>query len=361
MLEKLKNGLAITAISAALLSPVWASETEGKAEEPKISKERVEELKKAFNALKIDLKNVKPDAVVARVDGKNFTVEDVAGAMRQVLSAAAQNMGPEFAQTLTPEILFLLAREQVVDSFLLEKEVEKSKDRLMKDPEVQERLAEATKAVLQSALISESIEKYVNKENIAKKYNEFSKDFPKDAEETKLRMIVVKTEDEAKELIKQLSQGADFLKLAREKSIEKKSAENDGDLGYVSDITKDQLLPGFEVVFKKEGGKYTVATGSFTQAPIKSPMGYHILKVEDRRPLKKPKLSELEPVIKQLLQQEAAQKYQEELKKGAKSIERLHPNTGKAMGSLEDELKVIQGKLKETVEKIKLEDAAEGK
>jgi peptidyl-prolyl cis-trans isomerase C len=357
MINKMKNMCAAISISASLIVPVFASEE--KAKEPEISQEKLEELKSAFGSLKIDLKNIKPDTIVARVGDKSFTAEDVAVAMQQTLRAAAQNMGPEFAQTLTPEILFLLAREQVVDFYLLEKEVDKNKARLMKDPEVQEAIAESTKSVLQSSLLKEAVDKYVTKDKIRDKYTEFSKEFPKDAEEVRLRMIVVKTEPEAKEIIKQLNGGADFLKLAREKSIEKKTAERDGDLGYVSEITKDQLLPGFSVIFEKPAGKHKITTGGITQEAIKSPMGYHILKVEDRRPLKKPKLAELEPMIKQLLQQEAAQKYQEQLKKGAGNIQRLHPNTGKPMGSLEEELKVIQEKIKDTLEKAKLEEVAE--
>jgi peptidyl-prolyl cis-trans isomerase C len=320
---------------------------EAPAEKPKTEadQKKVDEFKDALASLKIDLKTIKGDTVVARVGKKSFTADEVAGAMQQTLRAASQSMGPDFVKTLTPEVLFLIAREQLIDLYLVDQEVDSQKKRLEKEPEVQEAIAEATNRVLQEALIKEKADEYVTKDALRKKYEEFSKEFPKDAEECHLRMIVVKTEDEAKKLIDQLDKGGDFLKLARENSIDKKTAANDGDLGYVNEITKASLLPGFEVVFEKKDGKYAIATGSFTKTAIKTPLGFVILKVEDRRPIKKPKMSELEPVLKEVLRQEAVQKMQESLKKKAGNIERLHPNTGKPMQSLEDELKGIQAKL----------------
>ncbi len=228
---------------------------------------------------------------------------------------------------------------------LLDKAVESDRKRLEKEPEVQEAIQEAIDRTIKEAYVKQHIEKFVTKEAVREKYQEFSKEFPKDAEEVRVRMIVVKTEDEAKKITEQLNNKADFLKLAREKSIDKKSAEKDGDLGFVSSVAKESLLPGFNVIFEKKDGKPVVPTGSFTKTPIKSPMGYHILKVEDRKPLKKPKLSELDPLLKDLLRQEAAQKMQVSLKEKAGKVERLHPNTGKPMKSLEEELKAIQSKI----------------
>lgn len=348
MLKKVLTYTTAFGLVAGLTTASFATDTAaGKpAAEAAGQDNKVNEFKEALGSLNIDLQNVKGDAVVARVGKKTFTANDVAEIMQQTLRAAQQSMGPDFVKTLTPEVLFLIAREQLIDLYLVDQEVEGNKERLLKDPAVQEQIAEATLRVLQEAMIKEKADAYVTKAKVAEKYKELSDQFPKDAEEAHVRMIVVKTEDDAKKVIDQLNSGGDFLKLAREQSIDKKSAANDGDLGYVNEITKESLLPGFDVIFAKKDGKYTIPTGSFSKTPIQSPMGYVILKVEDRRPVKKPKLSELEPVLKDFLRQEAVQKMQEELKKKAGNIERLHPNTGKPMKSLEDELKGIQEKLK---------------
>lgn len=354
MLTKFIRRAFVLTICALVCSPVIAQEepTTNKAAQEK----QLKELKDALGSLKIDLQTIKPDTVVARVGGKTFTADEVAAAMQTTLRTAAQAMGPEAAKALTPEVLFLIAREQVVDMYLLEKEVKANAERLKKDPEVQEAIQAAVERTLQEAYVKENVEQYVTKKRIHDKYQEFQKEFPKDAEEVRIRMIVVKTEDEAKGIIDQLNNKADFLKLAREKSIDKKSAENDGDMGYINEVAKGTLLPGFDVIFEKKNSKPTMPTGSFTKTAIKSPMGYHILKIEDRRPLKKPKLAELEPVLKELLRQEAAQKMQEKIKQKAGNIERLHPNTGKPMKSLEEELKAIQSKISGTLADMKTEE-----
>lgn len=345
MLNKVLRYTTALGLFISLSSATFAQEKAEENSKAPVEQKKVDELKDALGSLNIDLKTIKGDTVVARVGKKSFTADEVAATMQQTLRAASQSMGPEFVKTLTPEILFLIAREQLIDLYLVDQEVAANKARLEKTPEVQEAIAEATNRVLQESLIKEKADEYVTKTAIREKYEEFSKQFPKDSEETRLRMIVVKTEDEAKKIIEQLNQNGDFLKLARESSIEKQTAQKDGDLGYVNEITKASLLPGFEIIFEKKDGKYTIPTGSYTKTAIKSPMGYHVLKVEDRRPLKKPKMSELEPVLKDVLRQEAVQKMQEALKKKAGDIERLHPNTGKPMKSLEDELKAIQAKI----------------
>ncbi len=357
MLNKVLKYTTALGLVIGMSSPSFAQEESAAKPKTEAEQKKVDELKDALASLKIDLKTIKGDTVVARVGKKTFTADEVAAAMKQTLQTASQSMGPEFVKSLTPEILFLIAREQVIDLYLVSQEVDANKARLEKDPEVQEAIAEAVNAVLQQALIKEKADEFVTKAAIREKYEEFSKQFPKEAEEVRLRMIIVKSDDEAKKLIEQLNQGADFLKLARENSIEKQSAQKDGDLGYVNEITKSTLLPGFEVIFEKKDGKYVVPNGGITKTAIKTPMGFVILKAEDRRPLKKPKLTELEPVLKEVLRQEAVQKLQEALKKKAGNIERLHPNTGQPMKSLEDELKLIQTKLTGSAKDAKATDS----
>lgn len=83
---------------------------------------------------------------------------------------------------------------------------------------------------------------------------------------------VAKKESEAKELLKRLKSGEDFAKLAKEYSEDDVSAVNGGDLGY---FTKGVMLPEFEeAAFKLNKGEMSDI--------VKSPSGYHIIKVFDR-------------------------------------------------------------------------------
>lgn len=82
-----------------------------------------------------------------------------------------------------------------------------------------------------------------------------------------------KKESEAKELLKRLKSGEDFAKLAKEYSEDDVSAVNGGDLGY---FTKGVMLPEFEeAAFKLNKGEMSDI--------VKSPSGYHIIKVFDRK------------------------------------------------------------------------------
>ncbi|MGL5255415.1 MAG: foldase protein PrsA [Proteocatella sp.] len=82
-----------------------------------------------------------------------------------------------------------------------------------------------------------------------------------------------KKESEAKELLKRLKSGEDFAKLAKEYSEDDASAVNGGDLGY---FTKGVMLPEFEeAAFKLNKGEMSDI--------VKSPSGYHIIKVFDKK------------------------------------------------------------------------------
>lgn len=90
----------------------------------------------------------------------------------------------------------------------------------------------------------------------------------------------------AEDLIKNLNEGADFEKLAKENSDDEGSAE---DGGLIKNVTKDKYISEFfEASLELEKGKYT-------KTPVKSSFGYHIiLKVEQKN---KPTLEEAKNII----------------------------------------------------------------
>ena len=83
-------------------------------------------------------------------------------------------------------------------------------------------------------------------------------------------------EEKAKELIAELDNGADFAELAKENSDDTGSAENGGDL---------------EGAFTREGSSYVeeftnaafelTEVGAYTEEPVRSSYGYHIIKIDD--------------------------------------------------------------------------------
>jgi parvulin-like peptidyl-prolyl isomerase len=86
--------------------------------------------------------------------------------------------------------------------------------------------------------------------------------------------ILVKTEEEALEVLAQLNDGADFAELAREKSIDTLSAMNGGDLDY---------FPRGKMVSEFEEASFSLPVGQITAKPIQTEHGYHIIKVTDKK------------------------------------------------------------------------------
>ena len=128
----------------------------------------------------------------------------------------------------------------------------------------------------------------VSEEEIKSYYQKHRAEFEK-KEEVRARQIVVATEGEAKTLHQQLLAGANFIELATEKSVSPDRA-NGGDLGY---FTKGQMPEEFDIVFTLKAN---------TISPIvKSPYGYHIFKVEERRAPRFQSLAEVRGTIHQQL------------------------------------------------------------
>jgi peptidyl-prolyl cis-trans isomerase C len=90
-------------------------------------------------------------------------------------------------------------------------------------------------------------------------------------EQAHVRQIVVATEEEAKGVMAMLQEGKDFAVVAREKSTAPEAAKG-GDLGY---FAMGDMPAEFNVVFGLPRGR--------TSGIVKSPYGYHIFKLEDKR------------------------------------------------------------------------------
>ncbi len=141
------------------------------------------------------------------------------------------------------------------------------------------------KLVAKQAVISEQDIKdyfYRNKARFAK------------PEEVRASHILVRTEQEAKEVLSRLKAGADFIELAMEKSIDPGTKDKGGDLGFFS---QGKMTPAFEqAAFALESGEISEV--------VKTPYGYHIIKVEEKKPAQEPNLELAREEIKETLTQQ---------------------------------------------------------
>ena len=126
------------------------------------------------------------------------------------------------------------------------------------------------------------------------------------------RHILVESEDEAKAVREELQKGANFADLAKSKSKDPSAQAEGGDLGF---FTEDQMVPEFaEAAFKLDKGQIS--------EPVKSPFGWHIIQVEEKRTRPLPDYDQVKPQIQQFVARKAQSEYLAKLREGAK-IERL--------------------------------------
>lgn len=198
-------------------------------------------------------------------------------------------------------------RDNIVRGMVSEKLMLKEAERqnLGESTAVKEKLAQLRSQLMVQELLKKRNES-LNEENVKKRYNEMVQK-ASGKEEVHARHILVEKKEDADKLYKQIKDGADFAKLATEKSSDRGSAARGGDLGY---FQKDQMVPEFaDAAYKLKKGELS--------APVKSAFGWHIIKVEDRRKVPVPTLQESRPQIEHQLQAEANQQYITDLLKDA--------------------------------------------
>lgn len=152
--------------------------------------------------------------------------------------------------------------------------------------------ADIEKDMKSDLLLEKVLKKQVKvTEDEMKAYFEENKEQFSAGEEVKASHILVETEKEAKDLIKQLNEGADFAKLAKEHSKDTGSAIEGGDLGFFG---KGKMTETFEkAAFALEIGKVS--------EPVKSEFGFHIIKVAEKKEAKKATFEDNKKAVKEAL------------------------------------------------------------
>jgi peptidyl-prolyl cis-trans isomerase C len=240
------------------------------------------------------------NTVVATVNGVKILRSDVEAARGQL---------PEQYRKLPMDQLYQPILNQLIRTKVLSAQARA--DKLHETEGYKRRVALIAERMLEEELLKKTIDEKVTDEALQARYDKTSGSFPT-KEEIRARHILVKTEAEADAIIKELTGGADFAKLAAEKSIGPSKA-NGGDLNYFS---KGQMVPPFEEA------AFALAKGEFTRSAVKSPFGWHVIKLEDKRQSKPPSFEESRDRLSQELSQEFAEQLIRGLTEKAK-IERF--------------------------------------
>ena len=204
---------------------------------------------------------VSPETVVATVGGETITEAD--------LSFAAEDLTAELQQMPAEQRKAFLLRV-LIDMKVMAKAGADAG--MAETPLFQQRLKYLEERALRRAFFAETIANAVTEEAVRAEYDKFVADFVP-SEEIRASHILVPTEEEAKAIKAQLDGGADFVAIAKEKSIDP-GAANGGDLGFFG---KGMMVAPFEAA------AYALTDIGQISEPVQSQFGWHIIRLEEKR------------------------------------------------------------------------------
>jgi peptidyl-prolyl cis-trans isomerase C len=244
-----------------------------------------------------------PNQVVARINGADITRQEVIDSATDLPEQIRQQIDMVFPQLLNRYIgLKLLGDKGKAEN-------------LAQDPEVQKLMSEYETQAIRQVYVTRYLNEHVTEDAIKARYEQKLKDNPP-PEEVRAAHILVKTEDEAKAIIEQLKGGADFAAVAKEKSTDKGSGANGGELGW---FAKEVMVKEFA------DAAFAMKVDEISQAPVKSQFGFHIIKLEERRTQPAPTLESQKEPIRAELSEETVQALVKTLRTEAK-VELLGPD-----------------------------------
>lgn len=233
---------------------------------------------------------------LAVVNGKPVPKERVE-ILKQQIERSGRPVSPEIEGQIKEEVI---AREVFMQ--------EASRLGLEASPEYKSQMELARQTVLIRELFEDFKRKNpVTDAEIKAEYDKFVA--ANQGQEYRASHILVPTENEAKAIIAALKKGGNFAEIAKKQSKDPGSGARGGDLDWAN---ANSYVPEFTQAMIK------LQKGSYTQTPVKSQFGYHVIRLDDTRQAELPKLEDVKPQVAQQLEQQKLIQFQESLRAKAK-------------------------------------------
>jgi len=242
--------------------------------------------------------------VLARVNGNEITAADLAVAEEMY----AQQLGqmPEDAK-----------RSALVDA-LIELRIISDAARAANATELdayKRQMAFFEAQTLRSVFLEQRVASAVTDAAVEAAYDEQAGKIPV-VRERRLRHILLQSQNEAQDVIEALKAGRSFAELAGERSADDVSKANGGDLGFVAE---GQTLP------EVDAAAGALKPGEFTQEPVASAFGFHVVMLEEERNRPAPPFETVAPQIRQALEAAEEQRIISQIRSSAE-VEKLIPD-----------------------------------
>ena len=270
-----------------------------------------------FNAVipkkpEVKIKPVTPQVkgvVIAKVNNISIGLDDFNQEV-EIYNASVPVDKPELKIATKEQKVSYLKNEIVRRTLLYQDALDKGLDR---NEDVLAALDKTKMQLLVMQLIKEASQKVdVSSKEVEDYYNTYKEQL-KEPEERQISEIVLPSEQEAKDVLIQLLQGADFATIAKNSS-KSSSAKDGGDIGFVKKGKKSGQFDAVAFSDSLDVGKIS--------SIFKTPEGYSIIRLEAKRGGKQKPLSEMWEDIKRgltfLKQQQAIEELIGKLSRDAK-------------------------------------------
>lgn len=239
---------------------------------------------------------------LATVDGVEITQESVAELLSQMPGASYDALPKEAQENLL---------NQAIERVLLSKEAKKSG--VEKDGEYKTILEKVKKDLALEIWMKREFEKVKVTDKEIKEFYESNKDSFSKEETRKAKHILLKDEESAKNLIKELKKekkdlASKFEEKAKELSIDPSAKQNGGDLGF---FEAKQMVPDFS------NAAFGMKKGELSSTPVQTQFGFHIIYLDDIKPKETSKLDEVKEQIENNLKMN---KFRSSIQERAKSL-----------------------------------------
>lgn len=205
--------------------------------------------------------------ILARVNNQVLTLEE----FNQQFKEAKPT---RYRRRLRPEMGQQFVEHWIETELLFQEAIRRGID---ESPDLLEKVEEVKKRMITQMLIQEEMNKVeVSDEEVAEYFDRHKGRFST-PEMIRIKHILVKTEEEAKEIKERLNKGEEFEKLAREKSTDMRTKGRGGDLGFI-DRRRYQRRFGRSFI----NAAFSLEKSEVSQ-PVRSRLGYHLIKLEEKR------------------------------------------------------------------------------
>lgn len=234
------------------------------------------------------------DPAVARVNGNPILRSDVLQLASELPAEYQAQIG----------LIFPALIERLVDMKLIA--LAAADAGLADDKEVNRRLELRREEIMRDVFLERALAEVLTDDALQARYEAFLAENPPETE-VSARHILLESEEDAVGVIAELDQGADFATLAKERSTGPSSSAG-GDLGF---FTKDQMVPEFaEAAFALEAGNYS-------EKPVQSQFGWHVILVEERRTQEPPAYDDVEGELQSAVSRETVREMVAKMREGA--------------------------------------------